>query len=287
MKISAPSSSLPSFQRVSSASVTLGAERRLGAVHAVRWLLAAGCVALMATPVRADQEVFMDIGVRSAVVDQPPKLTGKSNLQQAGEHGKIYGILAVQPAPSEVKLVKPVDANAIMQLLHHELNTHGFQRVEQGRHPEILLTVLYGRGYLVNPYMQDAGPDTPPEASAFGVTSNTITGMPTQLFKEMGTGFVAKAQKAQFEKLFIRVTAWSYPADPKTKPRRLWNTTITLDDPDHRDLNGVAAEMLRHGSQYFGKQIDEPEIDIYAPLPEGHVNVGTPEVVEPPAAKGK
>jgi len=244
----------------------------------------------MASPARADQAVEMDIGVRSAVLDKPEKLTGKSNMQQADEHGKVYGILAVQPVASEVKLVKPVDANAIMQLLHHELNAHGFQRVEKGKHPEILLTVLYGRGYLVNPYRTDSGPETPGGASSVGgidAPTTTITGMPTQLFKEKGTGFEAKSQKAQYEKLFIRVTAWRYPTDPKAKLKQLWYTTITVDDPDHRDLNGVAAEMLRQGSQYFGKQIDEPEIDIYAPLPEGHVNVGTPEVVEPPAAKGK
>ena len=225
----------------------------------------------MASPARADQAVEMDIGVRSAVLDKPEKLTGKSNMQQADEHGKVYGILAVQPVASEVK---PVDANAIMQLLHHELNAHGFQRVEKGKHPEILLTVLYGRGYLVNPYRTDSGPETPGGASSVGgidAPTTTITGMPTQLFKEKGTGF----------------EAWRYPTDPKAKLKQLWYTTITVDDPDHRDLNGVAAEMLRQGSQYFGKQIDEPEIDIYAPLPEGHVNVGTPEVVEPPAAKGK
>ena len=241
---------------------------------------------------RADQEVFMDIGIRSEVLDQPAKLTGKSNLQQAAEHGKIFGILAIQPLASEEKLIKPVDANAIMQLLIQELDTHGFQQFEKGKRPEILLSVLYGRGRLVNPYMKDSGPETPGGGSAVGgldadVPTTSITGMPTQLFKEMGTGFVAKAQKAQFEKLFIRVTAWNYPADPKVKPKQLWHTTITVDDPDHRDLNGVAAEMLRQGSQYFGKQIDEPEIDIYAPLPEGHVNVGAPEVVEPPPAKSK
>ncbi len=239
----------------------------------------------------------MDIGVRSAVLDKPEKptgkpekLTGKSDMQQAGELGKIYGILAIQPVHSEVKLVKPVDAGAIMDLLHHELNAHGFQRVGQGKHPEILLTVLYGRGYLVNPYMVDAGAETPGGASAVGgldAPTNTITGMPTQLFKEKGTGFVAKAQKAQYEKLFIRVTAWRYPADPKAKLKQLWNTTITVDDPDHRDLNGVVAKMLEMGAPYFGKEITEPEIDIYAPVPEGHVNVGAPEVVETPATKGK
>ena len=62
---------------------------------------------------------------------------------------------------------------------------------------------------------------------------------------------------------------------------------MIVDDPDHRDLNAIAAEMLAAGAPYFDKEIKEEEVDIYKPLPEGRVNVGAPEVVEPPPAQTK
>ena len=88
-------------------------------------------------------------------------------------------------------------------------------------------------------------------------------------------------QKAQYEKLCIRLTAWQYPTDPKAKPKQLWHTTMIVDDPDHRDLNTIAAEMLAAGAPYFDKEIKEEEVDVNKPLPEGRVNLGTPEVVDP------
>jgi hypothetical protein len=94
-------------------------------------------------------------------------------------------------------------------------------------------------------------------------------------------------QRAEFEKLCIRVTAWKYPTDPKATPHQLWNTTMIVDDPDHRDLNAVAAKMLEVGAPYFDKDIKEEEIDVYKPLPEGQVNVGTPQEIEPTKPKDK
>lgn len=225
----------------------------------------------------------LDVGVRSAIKDKP---FGKSNMKDAPVHGKIYAILAVQMIQSEEKLVKPVDATRLAGLAVQELDSHGYSRVLKGQKPEILITILYGRGWLHNPYLDGSGPETPSGASSvggddLGATSVTITGIPSQLFKEKGTGFEAKLQKAQFEKLCIRITAWQYPTDPKAKAKELWNTTMIVDDPDHRDLNAVAAEMLAAGGPYFDKQIEEEEVDVNRPLPEGRVNVGTPVVVDP------
>jgi len=112
--------------------------------------------------------------------------------------------------------------------------------------------------------------------------TQSITGAsPMQLFDEKSHGYEAKLQKAGFEKLFIRITAWEYPAGPKIRPKMLWKTIMVVDDPDHRDLNVVAAAMLAAGGPYFDKAHREPEVEVHKPLPDGRVNVGEPEVHEP------
>ena len=254
-----------------------------------RLLLTIAALAGAGPAARAQEQ--LDVGVRSTVVDKPFGRV-KSQLQAAKPHGKIYGIVLVKQVKSQDKLVKPVDESAILQLLSTELNTHGYTLVAPGQDPEIVLTVYYGRGFLSNPYQIEGG-RTETNALSSSVTSSggqtlgapsiAITGIPTQLFKEKGNGYEAKLQKAGFEKLYIRVAAWAYPSKPKERARQLWNTTMVVDDPDHRDLNGVMEKMLKAGVAYFDHDITEPEVDVYEALPEGHVNVGAPEVV--PAKK--
>ena len=266
-RASIPSSAQGLFRRdVSVAAFPLG--RRL--------FLAAG-LGLALVAARAQE---MDIGVRSSIDD---KVFGKSGATPA--HGKIYGMLPPQQVVSDSKLVQPADGNLIAALVARELDNNGFQRVAKGQRPQIIISMHYGRGWLRNPYMAGAGPETPGGFSAVGgidAPTVSVTGMGEQLFKEMGTGFLQKEQKAQYEKLFIRVTAWEYPTDPKSKPKMLWHTMVLVDDPDHRDLNRVAAEMLANAGHYFDKEIKEEEVDIYKPVPEGRVYVGKPEVVETP-----
>lgn len=252
-----------------------------GPAAAVRWMLAAAGLAMLARAAQAEYD-GLDISVRSEVVDKP---FGKSNPKDRPVHGKVYAIFSVNMIHSQDKLVKPVDATRLAGLVVQELDQHGYVRMLKGQKPDVLISVLYGRGWLRNPYLAGAGPETSGGASSVegvGQSSVTITGIPSQLFKEKGTGFEARLQKAQYEKLCIRVTAWQYPTDPKAKPKQLWNTTMIVDDPDHRDLNAVAAEMLSAGAHYFDKEIKEEEIDVTAPMGEGKVNVGTPEVVPDP-----
>lgn len=255
-----------------------------GTAPAWRWLLAAGCVALIGPAARA-QSNEMAIGVRTEVVDKPDGI----RAEPAPEHGKLYGMLPPQPVASEEKLVRPVDPNLLAGLVVTELDKRGFHRVVRGQKPQIIIGMYYGRGWLRNPYMAGAGPETPGGASSVGgidAPTVTITGTGAQMFKEKGTGFEAKLQRAQYEKLYIRVTAWQYPTDPKVKPKELWHTTMVVDDPDHRDLNAVAAEMLAAGSAFFDRESKEEEVEVYKPVPEGRVYVGTPEVVNtPPKSK--
>jgi len=47
-------------------------------------------------------------------------------------------------------------------------------------------------------------------------------------------------------------------------------TLMNVDDPDHRDLNGIYKEMFAAGAPYFDRAVDEAEVDVYKPLPEGN-----------------
>ena len=256
-------------------------------------MLTAGCFGLIARPAHA-QEMKLDIGVRPTVVDKTILWSGKSKTPGEGGHGKIYGIVSVQEIKSEEKLIKPIDEGALVSHLLQALDANGFHEFVPGQKPEILLTVGYGRGHVHNPYIHDTselpgGSPPPPSPGTSGhgpsgadAPTVSITGaFATQLLDEKTPGWQAGLQKAEFEKLYIQVTAWQYPAKSNDKPVMLWKSVIVVDDPDHVDLNEVAEKMLDAGAPYFDKEVREPEVNIYKPMPEGHVRVGTPQVVEP------
>jgi hypothetical protein len=230
----------------------------------------------------------LDVGVRATLANKPPGWTASAGQTQQGRN---YGIFLVQMISSEDKIVKPVDAHALMDLVYQELDAHGFRRVGKGVKPDILITVQYGRAWLRNPYFGDAQSAAGGATTVGGMGSKVNAAQPMQiqsldmanadkLMRLRENGVEAKAQKAQFEKLCIKVTAWQYFTDPKARARQLWATIMVVDDPDHRDLNAVAAKMLEAGAPYFGREIAEEEIDVYKPIPDGRVNVGAPEVVE-------
>ncbi len=260
--------------------------------------VAVACLALLPLATRA-QEQQLEVNVRPKVVDKSAMWAGKTQPGTGG-HSRIYGILSVQEIKGEQKLIKPVDENAILQLLSEEMNKNGFQLYAPGTKPDIVITASYGRGEVQNPYIKGSGETGGSSdvnaattsanlggsgSNDSGATSVAITGaFADQLMDEKSPGFEAKLQKAAGEKLYIRVTAWAYPSDAKAKSKMLWKTVMVVDDPDHRDLNKIAAKMLEAGAPFFDKEIREREADVYKPLPDGRVNVGAPEVV-PPKAK--
>ena len=244
-------------------------------------LLLAGSALVSVHPVRAEE--LLDVSVRAHVIDGDVKHTATKTHPGEGGHGKIYGVLAVSPIDTGEKLVKPVDANRLLEALNKKMAANGFNLVVKGKKPEILLTVSYGRAYLPNPYTRDTGQIT---TGVDATPTMSINGaMPLQLYDAKTPGWESNLQKNQFEKLYIRVTAWSFPTDQQPKPKMLWKTIMVVDDPDHRDLNTAMAKMLEAGAPYFDKEPKGPEVNIYKPIPEGRVNVGTPEVVDAPAPK--
>lgn len=261
-----------------------------GSALALRLIFTLGCLGLITSAARAQDQ--LDVGVRSTVVDKP---FGQSALPDAGRHGKAYGILTVQLIPEEAKIVKPVDALKLKDIVCHELDTHGFHQVAKGLKPEILITVQYGRAWLWNPYMGGAqtthtgmsgAGGTSPDGGEMAI-QNLSMGDAKQIMRLHESGVEAKSQKAEAEKLCIKLTAWQFTTDRTAKAKQLWTTTMIVDDPDHWDLNAIAAEMLAAGAPYFDRKTKEEEVDVYKPLPDGRVNVGTPVVGEPFAPKSK
>jgi hypothetical protein len=252
----------------------------------------------------------LDVGVRTKITDKSNIYAGKTKANPGtGAHSKLYGILSVAEVESEQELVKPVDESMILRVLSAEMNRNGFKLPAPGQKPDILITASYGRAELQNPYIRDggetagdnraggflgvaagtstsgasaSGPISGGVSNDSGAATSVITGaFAQQLMDEKTNGYQAKLQKASYEKLFIRVTGWAYPSNPKAKAKMLWKTIMVVDDPDHRDLNAVAAKMLEAGAPFFDREIKDPEVDILKPLPTGHVEVGAPEVVQP------
>jgi hypothetical protein len=251
------------------------------------------CLACCAPGARAQD---VDIGVRSKVMDKDLQWGHKTDAPEEGGHSKTFAIVAIEEVKAADKLVRPVDQQNILEQLYEQLLANGFTKYAKGTKPDILLAVSYGRGEMHNPYFHEQGeiggfaPPMPPAGSILSpgpiitdATSVTLTGavaIGQTVFDHKTPGYEAKLQKAGFEKLFIRVTAFAYPTDKKAKLKMLWKTIIVADDPDHRDLNKIAAEMLKAGAPYFDKDIKKPEIEFWHGVPKGQVNVGTPEVVQ-------
>lgn len=191
------------------------------------------------------------------------------------EHGKVYAIAAIKEAPAAEPMVKPLDEARLLELLRAQLNAHGFTEVTAGQKPEIVLTILYGRGWLRNPYLKGLILD---EVSGDIPSLSIVT--PDQLIRARSPGYESKLQAAQNEKLFIRVSAWKYPETKEEKPVNFWKTTMVIDDPDHRDLNTVTRELLAAGVRYFDRQIDEPEVRINSATKEGRVILAPLKVLE-------
>jgi len=217
-----------------------------------------------------DSESKVEITVR-AEVERPFRGLGRAPIK---EHGKIYQIASIQLVPSNPPLVRPVDDRFVLEALQKELTRRGFTAATDDQPPEIILTVIYGRGWLRNPYFDDvmiAESTNPPTVISHG--------MPTNMARQKSFSHESKLLAAQAEKLFLYVSAWANPADTaptdkrgkKPKPRRLWKTNMIVDDPSNRDLNDFIEEMLAAGSAYFDRQIDSEEVTVRSSIPEGRV----------------
>lgn len=191
------------------------------------------------------------------------------------DHGKQYAIVGINQIKQETPLAKPVNEGELIKQLRTILSAYGFHDPVPGTNPDIVLTVVYGRSYLRNPYLDKT---MPIDSDSFG--GNVVNASVEQLIRERSTpGYADKTISANAEKLFISVTAWKFPTSPKEKPKQLWRTLMLTDDPD-QDLNALSKKMLAAGGGYFDRPIEQEEVSIPSSVAEGHVSIGTPTVVD-------
>jgi len=224
------------------------------------------------------RDMPLSIAVR-AEVDRPFQGWGKAPVK---DHGRVYMIATIGEAAAQLRLVQPVNEEEMLTKLREQLARRGYREAAPEGKPELVLTILYGRGYIQNPYLDGAMPldmANPPSVSITGATL-------AKLISRRQAGFEAKLQNANHEKLFIRVTAWDHPHNqpmPKKgtrkKPYELWHTLILVDDPANRDLNPLVDKMLTEGSKYFDSEIEDEEAIIDTNLPEGSIHFGESTVV--------
>lgn len=222
------------------------------------------------------QDPKIEVVVR-ATVEQPFKGFRKAKLK---EHGKVYLLASLELAPSDIALIQRVDKPVLLQNLHDALRQRGYQEASVEAPPEIVLTVVYGRGMLRNPYtsnMLDIAPMSEPGLANLPLTTYS-GGLPIQLANSREFNFEGKLQRASQEKLFIRIDAWAPPGETaatvRPKPQRLWSTTMYVDNPHAVDLNEVSKVMLAAGSPWFDRKMEKPEMVLAVALQEGHVELG-------------
>lgn len=219
-----------------------------------------------------------------ATFDQPFTVFGKKPLSQ---HSKLYAIGGISaawlmPHDTSTPLTIPVDEDELRVLFKNVLSAQGFHEITWGKTADIILTVIYGRNQMRNPYTDKT---VEVDGSAMGMHGvKVVSSESDELLRERSDpGYREKMEKADAEKLFIIVNAWENPGfNPKEKkdPVLLWRTVIYVDNPEW-DLNAVAGKMLAAGATHFDRPMAQEEVVISSAVAEGTVNVGTPTVVEP------
>jgi hypothetical protein len=254
--------------------------------------MAAGLVAVAvgAAPPPIDDGDRIAIAVH-ATVDRP--FHGLSRVP-ARDFGRSFALAAVRQAPSPDPLVRPVEREAVQQALLAELLRQGYRPAAADEHPEVVISALYGRGYLHNPYSKDplaghAAPMGMPGVGGGGVPMVTINALSPELARRVEFGYLDKVRNADYEKLFISIAAYAHPeaAPPARgrkaaapKPHLLWRTVISVDYPEAVDLNAVLGEMLAAGAGYFNRETRDGQAYHPVSLPAGSVRIGPLEVIE-------
>ena len=220
----------------------------------------------------------VEIGVRSTVDERWHGV----HKDGPAEHGRVFLIASLKQAPSGKKLLQPVDEAGLLQHLRRELTAQGFREMAATETPDVILTLLYGRGFVRNPYMANIAGDINADSTAPTPMESQLAAMvnPRLPAKRSFGTYELKLQAAQTEKLFIRVTAWKYPGDRKEKPFELWKTTMVVDDPDNHDLNLVGPKMLAAGVRFFDRPLAQEEVRIATPFKDGTVNLGPLIILE-------
>jgi len=231
----------------------------------------------------------MDVNIRSGIdrAEQARREKDPAYAQDASKRKRLYFLAHIQEEKNGFKLMKPVDAMALARQLNEALAKQGFRAIKPGEVPDIIITVKYGVGNPPNPYTGYKEPGRPDlsDSGTNGLVVDHKTYVGLEEKRQRVSAQVGPDIMMSTPKLLMEVRAWEYPPpqDPKKREKLLWLTTMYVDDPDHRDLNQISEKMLAKAAPYFDHHLDrESDVHIRVPLPEGHVKVGTPEVVGSP-----
>jgi hypothetical protein len=242
-----------------------------------RFMLVLGVVSLSLPLVKGQQNAGETrVGVIAGIDETVKKARLKNPAAFSEKQLKgSYTLALVRELPNldGEKFAVPVDAEAIARKVAKELDHQGFWRAKPPQTPDFVITVDYGRGTLPNPYTGTSGEPVD------NLSDTQAIGMLRQ--HKNYVGLEEKIQRAGQEKLFIRMTAWKYPTSPKDKPKRIWRTLMSVDDPDHRDLGVVADVMLAAGGAFFNQATEIEEAEITKPLSDGKVHIGEAVEVAP------
>jgi len=233
--------------------------------------------ALAAETAQTGPDASVAIGVRSSVDERWEGVHRRGPI----EHGKVYLIASLKQSPAGPKLIRPVDEAGLLQQLRAVLASQGFRECGPNETPDVVLTLLYGRGYLRNPYLANIAGDIAAESIVPTETESWLasTTDPRLYDKRQRPSYEHKVVAAQKEKLFIRVSAWQYPGDRKAAPVQLWKTTMVVDDPATNDLNALYPQMLAAGVRFFDRTTPEEEVRIAAPV-TGTVRLAPLEILD-------
>ncbi|HRE82807.1 MAG TPA: hypothetical protein PLN52_17310 [Opitutaceae bacterium] len=233
---------------------------------------------LSAASSKDPSDAQVEIDVRSYVDERWEGVRKRGPI----EHGKVYLIASVNESPSAQKLLQPVDNEGLLRQFRQTLTSHGFREALEGDTPDVVLTVLYGRGFVRNPYLANIDGDIDaPSIVPTPAESLRAAAIKPSLYQDRLWGrYEQKVIKAQKEKLFIRVTAWKFPDHAQEKPVELWKTTMVVDEPDQNDLNQLYPQMLAAGASFFDRPMKTEEVTVSKPLKEGNVEVGPVKVIE-------
>jgi hypothetical protein len=242
-------------------------------------------IALLAPLAVRAQTNGLDVNIRSGIDrdEYARREKDPAYAQDASKRKRLYFLAHIQEEKNGFTLAHPVDARALAKQLDQALQAQGFHPIKPGQIPDIIVTMKYGQGVPPNPFTGFKEPGRPDLSDSgtngFVVDHKTYVGLEEKSQRVSARGLLDRG------KLIMEVRAWEYPPpkDPTQKEKLLWLTTMYVDDPDHRDLNAIAEKMLAQAAPYFDHHLDrESDLHIRTDQPDGHVKVGTLEVVPTP-----
>ena len=201
-------------------------QRRLSFASDIRLGLVASVLLVLSAPARAYEKDALNIGVQSEVEGAAAKPDHPS-APGTDKPVVTYFLAAPHEVWSKWQLLKPVDPKFVAQEVRKVLQPKGYRPALKGEKPDVVIMVLYGRGWVHNPYPVPltAPPGAFTSARDWNVR-DVIKMQNSEAFVTSSSILNDKQVRDDQEKLFIIVASWVWdpPALLKHKGKQLWYT---------------------------------------------------------------